>query len=545
MSVGALALSTVRSPRHLVFRTIAASPGLASGAAALMIVQQVAEFTVPVLLGLAIDKGIATGDVKSTAFWACLLVADFLVLVIAQLGGSRLGLRAVESTQHRLRLALVERLLAPTGLKRTRSVGELLAITGSDITRLSSAVLIVVYPAAELAALAYAAIALGLIWWPLGCTVLLGGLALVLTMEVVGRPFLKRTAVEQEAIAGVASVAADTLAGATTLRGLGARGWAIGIHNEANELALTATKRARAAEQRFVAVSRALSAVLVVGVAVAAAFLAVGGTITVGQLIIVVGLVQLVIGPLEAIAINLAAVWLAALASATRVLALATEPQARPEPGVAHVASTNPDTAPALELSWPAAGGPAASSHGLALTVCVGEVVGIVADAASAHELIARIRRCGSADAGRILLGGRDAAHLDAAALSTRLLVASQHIAGAALPQPGPRARQNAHAVSTPHSGGELQRAALAQAYAGTAPVLILHEPTSALDPMTEQRVAGDLRAAVAGRAVLIVTTAPALLAVADRVHYLWCGAVRSGSHRELLEIREYREALR
>ncbi len=450
MSVGALALSTVRSPRHLVFRTIAASPGLASGAAALMIVQQVAEFTVPVLLGLAIDKGIATGDVQRTAFWACLLVADFLVLVIAQLGGSRLGLRAVESTQHRLRLALVERLLAPTGLKRTRSVGELLAITGSDITRLSSAVLIVVYPAAELAALAYAAIALGLIWWPLGCTVLLGGLALVATMEVVGRPYLKRTAVEQEAIAGVASVAADTLAGATTLRGLGARGWAIGIHNEANELALTATKRARAAEQRFVAVSRALSAVLVVGVAVAAAFLAVGGTITVGQLIIVVGLVQLVIGPLEAIAINLAAVWLAALASATRVLALATEPQARPEPGVAHVASTNPDTAPALELSWPAAGGPAASSHGLALTVCVGEVVGIVADAASAHELIARIRRCGSADAGRILLGGRDAAHLDAAALSTRLLVASQHIAGAALPQPGPRARQNAHAVSTP-----------------------------------------------------------------------------------------------
>lgn len=550
MRGGALALSGVRSPRQLVLQTIAASPGVASGAAALMAVQQVAEFTVPVLLGVAIDRGIATGDLRGTVFWACLLVADFLVLVVAQQFGSRLGLRAVESVQHKLRRALVERLLSPTGLNQPRSVGELLAITGSDVTRLSHAVLIVVYPVAEVTALAYAAIALGLIWWPLGCAVLLGGLALVLAMEFIGRPFLRRTAVEQEAIAGVSAVAADTLAGVDTLRGFGARAWAVGIHSTANERALVATKRARAAEQRFVGVSRALSAVFVVGVAVTAAFLALAGTISVGQLVIVVGLVQLVIGPLEAIAINLAAVWLAALASATRVLALSAEQPARPEPRATGAelctSELEPEgEPPALALRWSTDERSDSSRAMLSFEVQAGEVVGVVTDSARAHELVAGLRRCGVEDAGKVMLGGCDASRLDSDALSAHLLVAPKHTAGAALLQPGKSEQRAAHSVRTPHSGGELQRAALAHAYSSSAPVLVLHEPTSALDPVTEQSIAAKLRAAVAGRAVLVVTTAPALLAVTDRVHHLWGGAARSGRHHELLENSDYRQALR
>ena len=49
-------------------------------------------------------------------------------------------------------------------------------------------------------------------------------------------------------------------------------------------------------------------------------------------------------------------------------------------------------------------------------------------------------------------------------------------------------------------SGGQRQRIALARALATDAPVLVLHDPTTALDAATEARVAGALRARAAAR---------------------------------------------
>ena len=549
MTSTALNLAGARNPRGLVLRTLSAAPWLAAGAAALMVLQQVASFTVPVLIGLAIDNGVATGDLGGVAFWAAVLVADFLVLVFAYQYGSRLGLRAVESVQHRLRLAVTDRLLAPTGFSGPRATGELLSIAGSDVTRLSQSVLIVIFPIAELAALGYAGVALTLIWWPLGVAVLAGGVVLVLTMEWVGRPFRERTEREQERIAGVGAVTADVLTGARTLRGFGAASWALERHTAANREALAATKRARAAEQRFVALSRSLSALLVVAIAVVAGYLALAGTITVGQLVIVVGLVQLVIGPLEALAINLATVWLAALASAARVLALLSEGESRPEPGA--TVSAGRDGAPEIELRemplGPGAGtraGPGGVGMGLSLAARRGQIVGVAAPTVVAHELIAALRLCGAVHAGRIVLGGSDSATLPAAQLAERLLVAAQRVAGASLRPAGAAHRAAAQAVSPAISGGELQRAALAHAYAAHTPALVLHDPTSSLDPATEQLIADSLRDTVRDRAVLLVTTSPALLAVTDEVHVVGAGGVIRGRHHELLGSPEYRELL-
>ncbi len=73
-------------------------------------------------------------------------------------------------------------------------------------------------------------------------------------------------------------------------------------------------------------------------------------------------------------------------------------------------------------------------------------------------------------------------------------------------------------------SQGQRQRLALARALARPAPLLLLDEPTAALDEQTEQRVLAGIEAATRGRTVVLVTHRPAPIALADSVI-----ALRSG----------------
>ncbi|MFF5104827.1 thiol reductant ABC exporter subunit CydD [Streptomyces sp. NPDC000134] len=67
-------------------------------------------------------------------------------------------------------------------------------------------------------------------------------------------------------------------------------------------------------------------------------------------------------------------------------------------------------------------------------------------------------------------------------------------------------------------SAGQRQRLALARVFLADRPVLLLDEPTAALDGGTEAEIVAAVRRLARGRTVLLVVHRPALLEVADRV---------------------------
>jgi ABC-type multidrug transport system fused ATPase/permease subunit len=86
-------------------------------------------------------------------------------------------------------------------------------------------------------------------------------------------------------------------------------------------------------------------------------------------------------------------------------------------------------------------------------------------------------------------------------------------------------------------SGGQQQRLRLARTLIADRPILVLVEPTSAVDAHTEARIARRLRPARAGRTTVVTSTSPLMLDQADHVIYVQDGkVVAEGRHRELLE---------
>ncbi|MDT0266040.1 ABC transporter ATP-binding protein [Streptomyces sp. DSM 44915] len=85
-------------------------------------------------------------------------------------------------------------------------------------------------------------------------------------------------------------------------------------------------------------------------------------------------------------------------------------------------------------------------------------------------------------------------------------------------------------------SGGQRQRLALARSLLTDPEVLVLDEPTSAVDAHTEAGIASGLRALRAGRTTVVFTSSPLMLDQADEVVFVQDGAVAAvGPHRDLL----------
>jgi putative ABC transport system ATP-binding protein len=518
---------------------------------------QAAEALVPVVVGVVIDEAIATGDSGALTWSLAALAGLFAVLSTAFRLGFRKAVRAEERAAHELRVELARRVLHPAGgADGGRLPGELLSIATSDAQRVGTVNLAVAMGAGVLAALAIAAIVLLRISLPLGLLVVLGLPPVLLAVQLAGRPLSRRAAAEQGQAAAAAGLATDLVRGLRVLKGIGAEAAAIDRYRAASRESLGATLRAARAEAAYDAATIVLTGAFLVLVALVAARLATTGDISIGELIAAIGLTQFLIGPLGRVS-YVGGELARARASAERVAAVLAAP-----PAVG--GGTRPPASPARgELRLRGV------SHGalrdLTAELPAGAFVGVVAaDPESAQALLQCLARDADPASGVIELDGVALTELDPALLHRAVLVAphdadlfeqtlGENVASAgeretldralaaavadevaaALPE-GLQTRLAERGSSL--SGGQRQRVALARALAADPVVLVLHDPTTAVDAATEAKIATGLRGIRRGRSTLVLTTSPALLAASDRVIVIEDGTISaSGEHGDLL----------
>jgi len=87
-------------------------------------------------------------------------------------------------------------------------------------------------------------------------------------------------------------------------------------------------------------------------------------------------------------------------------------------------------------------------------------------------------------------------------------------------------------------SVGQKQRLAIARALVSNKSILILDEPTAALDPHTENQLVANLRKAREGRLVIVIAHRLSTIRSADRIFFLEDGRIiESGNHQELMDL--------
>ncbi|WP_030312976.1 ABC transporter ATP-binding protein [Streptomyces flavochromogenes] len=517
------------------------------------------EALVPVVIGATIDTAVATGSASALLRLLIVLAVLFLVLSTCYRISARITEGSGELAAHRLRLDLAARVLDPRGgADANRLPGALTSIATNDARRVGSVATVIAYGVSVVAALVISAVALLRISVPLGLLVLLGIPPLLWLGHRISRPLEQRSEAEQERAAHASGVAADLVSGLRVLKGMGAESAAVARYRTTSQDSLSAALRAARSRAGHEGAVLALTGVFIAVIGVVGAYLAMDGSISVGDLVAAVGLAQFLLGPFQLLGyVN--AELAQGRASAKRIAEVLASPEAVgtghdvPADGAAGHVALRGVTLGAL--------------RGVDLELPAGSLTGIVArDAAAANDLLVCLAREADPSEGAVELDGAPLTSLDPDALRRVVLVAHHDAdlfestlldnvrAGAAGDTSAVERALKASAADDVArllpdggdtllaergrslSGGQRQRVALARALAADRTVLVLHDPTTAVDTVTESHIAARLREVRRDRTTILVTTSPALLAVTDRVIVLEDGAVRAtGRHSELL----------
>jgi putative ABC transport system ATP-binding protein len=531
-------------------------------ASVLFVTHQIGELLVPVLAGVTIDRAIVHGDGASLGRWLLLIALVFATLSTSWRWADRTISTAMEAVGHELRVELAARSVAPEGIADRPPAGQVVSVASSDVDAVMQYPEALFLRAGSTAAIGSVAIVVLWVSRPLGLLILLGLPPVLGLLHVLSKPIEGRLSVQQEQVGKAAAVATDLLRGLRPLKGLHAERVASARYRAASRRSLDAGLHAT----RLIAAQQGLATVVtgmfVVVIALLAGRQAADGAMTIGQLIAAVAATQFLVGPLGWVAVA-ATMKATAKASATRVARLLDAPAAVTS-GTAAVPHPAPAGPPALELI----GVRHRSLAGFDLAVDEGDLVAIAAGtSADVEALVELLGRWSDAEDGVVAFRGADVTGLPLDAVRAAVLV-SEHdaslfagtVLAAATGRGDGRAAADLDAVlaasgvdemvdalpeglATPIadrglslSGGQRQRLVLARALAADRPVLVLQEPTTAVDAVTEDRIARGLREVRQGRTTIVVTTSPALLAIADQVAHVEDGAVvATGHHDDLL----------
>ncbi|MFC4851950.1 ABC transporter transmembrane domain-containing protein [Actinophytocola glycyrrhizae] len=506
----------------------------------------------PYLMARAIDDGLRARDLGALGFWVVVLaVAGAANAAIGVVRHRTMTFIRNDAAYRTVQVVIRHAVRVGAELPRRVTSGEVVSIGAADLDRIART-MTATGPGVG-AVVTYGAVAVLLVSIsPLLAVVVLVGVPLfVLSIGPLLNRLRRTESVYRENQGSLTARAGDIVAGLRVLCGIGGKDLFATRFRRRSQALRTEGYRVGSVASWIEGVAVGLPSLFLAAVTWLAARMTAAGEITIGEMVAVYGYVAVLSTPVYFLIEGAQDIsrGLVAARRVTDVLGI--------EPAVEDRAGDDPPV--------PAPAGPAPlHDPDSGLTVRPGELLAIAAAApADATGLVDRLGRYTNS---AVTWGGVPLSDVPLTDVRSRVLVADNDaylFAGALRDVVAPRDGLDDRAVTDAIrvamaqdvvdalpagidsfveaqgrslSGGQRQRLRLVRALLADPEVLLLVEPTSAVDAHTESVVAERLRAARRGRTTVVVATSPLLLDRADRVAYLVDGRVAAtGTHTDLL----------